>query len=412
MVRDRVLRTVFGFLIRRRVVSIGTKYYPTNDREREYVEMINYTHTMLLEVEKAHITTQNIFQNVLKEVGTGNIPENRRFLELKPAENDVNEYALLSNIIMGSDRYLYVEIFQKNRKIIEDFVALIKGENGQIVEKSDSEIVSRLLSKNDAIRVSIELIRLGLERSIDVRAAVGMTGAAAIERSINLNREIGETSGIGFTKLGGEFAIVFSSKIGDLEGTPVVYDNYLFIDAIDSTRFIAEHGRDRLVEIMNEIKNFIQNDCKGKIEGYRVGGDDLIANLPTKDAALRAGIDSAWHALNNGARLRIGVGKSRREAGERAQMADNIKIWNNSPVMVFDLADGIYAYYVPSEFTRAVVGFLSEKTGHVIFIFIFVFLLTLIGWNLMGRDLGGYMLGGWELGVFAVILALLYAVTR
>ena len=93
-------------------------------------------------------------------------------------------------------------------------------------------------------------------------------------------------------------------------------------------------------------------------------------------------------------------------------MADNIKIWNNSPVMVFDLADGIYAYYVPSEFTRTVVGFLSEKTGQVIFIFIFVFLLTLIGWNLMGRDLGGYVLGGWELGVLGIILALLYAVTR
>lgn len=412
MVKDRLLRAVFSFLIRHRVVSIGTKYYPTNDREREYVEMINYTHTMLLEIEKAHITTQNIFQNVLKEVGTGNIPENRRFLELKPAENDVNEYALLSNIIMGSDRYLYVEIFKRNRQLIEDFVGLIKNENGQIIEKSDSEIVSRLLSKNDAIRVSIELIRLGLERSVEVRAAVGMTGAAAIERSINLNHEIGETSGIGFTKLGGEFAIVFSTRIDKLEGSPIVYDNYLFIDAIDSTGFIAEYGRDRLVEIMDEIQNFIQKECKGKIEGYRVGGDDLIANLPTKDAALRAGIDSAWHALNNGVRLRIGVGKSRREAGERAQMADNIKIWNNSPVMVFDMADGICAYYVPSEFARTVVDFLSQKTGHVIFIFIFVFLLTLIGWNLMGRAMGGYVLGGWELGVLGVILAMLYAATR
>lgn len=163
---------------------------------------------------------------------------------------------------------------------------------------------------------------------------------------------------------------------------------------------------------MNEIKNFIQSDCKGKIEGYRVGGDDLIANLPTKDAALRAGIDSAWHALNNGARLRIGIGKSRREAGERAQMADNIKIWNNSPVIVFDLADGIYAYYIPSEFTRTVVGFISEKTSQVIFIFIFVFIMTFIGWNLMGRDLGFYTLQGWEFGVLAVALALLYAVTR
>ncbi len=394
-----VLRAILGFIIRHRVISIGTKYYPTNDREREYVEMINYTHTMLLEIEKADITTENIFQNVLKEVGQGNIPQNRRFLELKPAENDVNEYALLSNIIMGSDRYLYVEIFQRNWNIINEFVNLIKAEKGTIVEKSNSEIVARLLSKNDAIRVAIELIRVGMDEEIDVRAAVGMTGAAAIERSINLNHEIGETSGVGFTKLGGEFSVVFSSKMSKLEGSPAIYDNYLFIDAIDSTKFIAENGRDRLVKIMNEVKNFIQNDCKGKIEGYREGGDDLIANLPTKDAALRAGIDSAWHALNNGARLRIGIGKSRREAGERAQMADNIKIWNKSPVMVFDLANGIYAYYIPSEFTRAVVDFLSEKTGRLVFIFIFVFILTLIGWSL----------GYWELGLLAIILALLYA---
>ena len=226
-----------------------------------------------------------------------------------------------------------------------------------------------------------------------------MTGAAAIERSINLNSEIGETSGVGFTKLGGEFSIAFSSKMTKLEGSPAIYDNYIFIDAIDSTKFIAENGRNRLVEIMNEVKNFIQNDCKGKIEGYREGGDDLIANLPTKDAALRAGIDSAWHALNNGVRLRIGVGRSRREAGERAQMADTIKIWNKSPVMVFDLANGVYAYYIPSEFTRAVVDFLAEKTGRIVFIFIFVFILTLIGWDL----------GYWELGVLGIILALLYA---
>ena len=399
MAGGRVLKAIIGFLIRHRVVSIGTKYYPTNDREREYVEMINYTHTMLIEIEKANITTENIFQNVLKEVGQGNIPQNRRFLELKPAEKNVNEYALLSNIIMGSDRYLYLEIFQQNWNIVNEFATLIKAEKGIIIEKSNSEIVSRLLSKNDAIRVAIELIRVGMDKEIEVRAAVGMTGAAAIERSINLNSEIGETSGVGFTKLGGEFSIAFSSKMTKLEGSPAIYDNYLFIDAIDSTKFIAENGRNRLVEIMNEVKNFIQNDCKGKIEGYREGGDDLIANLPTKDAALRAGIDSAWHALNNGVRLRIGVGKSRREAGERAQMADTIKIWNKSPVMVFDLANGIYAYYIPSEFTRAVVDFLAEKTGRIIFIFIFVFILTLIGWDL----------GYWELGVLGIILALLYA---
>jgi hypothetical protein len=401
MVMDYISRAIFGFLIKNKVISIGTKYYPTNDMEREYVEMINFTRTMLLEIETAHITTENIFNNVLNEVGTGNIPENRKFIEIEPAENKVNEYALLSNIIMGSDRYLYVEVFKKNRGIIEEFVKHIKKQNGYIVERSATEIVSKLLSKNDAIRVGIELISMGMDKSIDVRAAAGMTGAAAIERSINLNKQIGETSGVGFTKLGGEFAIVFSSKLGDLEGSPAIYDNYVFIDAIDSTKFIDENGRDKLVEIMNEIKAFIENECKGKIEGYREGGDDLIANLPTKNAALRAGMDSAWHALNNGVRLRVGIGKSRREAGERAQMADGIKIWNNNPVMVFDLADGIYSYYIPSEFTRTVLDFLLNRQGKIVIIFIFVFVATLIGWNI-GQPI---------FGVIAVALAVIYALT-
>ena len=401
MVMDYISRAIFGFLIKNKVLSIGTKYYPTNDMEREYVAMINYTRTMLLEIETAHITTENIFNNVLSEVGVGNIPENRKFLEIEPAENKVNEYALLSNIIMGSDRYLYVEVFKSDRKIIDEFVDHIKKENGFIVERSSTEIVSKLLSKNDAIRVGIELISIGMDKEMDVRVAVGMTGAAAIERSINLNKQIGETSGVGFTKLGGEFAIVFSSKMGDLEGSPAIYDNYVFIDAIDSTKFIDENGRDKLVEIMNEVKAYIEKDCKGKIEGYREGGDDLIANLPTKNAALRAGMDSAWHALNNGVRLRVGIGKSRREAGERAQMADGIKIWNNNPVMVFDLADGIYSYYIPSEFTRTILDFLLEKKSKIIIIFIFVFIATLIGWN-VGQPL---------FGIVAIVLAIIYALT-
>lgn len=399
MVMDYLMRGLFGFFVKSKVLSIGTKYYPTNDREREYVEMINYTRTMLLEVDRAHITTQNIFQNLVKEVGTENIPEGRKFIEIKPAENKVDEYALLSNIIMGSDRYLYVEVFGRD-PIIKQFSSIIRKEKGTIVEESRSEIVAKLLSKNDAIRVAIELIRLGMEKDIHVRAAVGMTGAASIERAINLNKQIGESAGVGFTKLGGEFAIVFSAKIKEPKGTPVVYDNYLFIDIIDSTKFISENGRDQLVEIMTEIKKFIETECEGKIEGYREGGDDLVANLPTKDAALRAGIDSAWHALNHGARLRAGIGKSRREAGERAQKADEIKVWNNSPVMVFDVADGTYAYYIPSEFTKATLDFMMNGKAKAVLIFIFVFVATFVGWN------SGY----WEFGVISIFLALLYAV--
>lgn len=399
MVMDYLIRGLFGFFVKSKVLSIGTKYYPTNDREREYVEMINYTRTMLLEVDRAHITTQNIFQNLVKEVGTENIPNGRKFIEITPAENKVDEYALLSNIIMGSDRYLYIEVFEKD-PIIREFASIIKKEKGTIVEQSRSEIVAKLLSKNDAIRVAIELIGLGMEKDTHVRASVGMTGAASIERAINLNKQIGESAGVGFTKLGGEFAIVFSAKIETPKGTPAVYDNYLFIDIIDSTKFIEENGRDKLVEIMTGIKNFIEKECDGKIEGYREGGDDLVANLPTKDAALRAGIDSAWHALNHGARLRAGIGKSRRESGERAQMADGIKVWNNTPVMVFDIADGTYAYYIPSEFTKAVMDFLMNGKAKAFLIFIFVFVATFVGWS------AGY----WEFGVISIFLAILYAV--
>ncbi len=400
MVSDYFLRALSGFFLKHKVLSIGTKYYPTNNTEREYVEMINYTQTMLIEIEKANITTNKIFENLINEVGKENIPDNKRFIEIKPAEDRVDEYALLSNIIMGSDRYLYVEVFNKGR-IVQEFADIIKRENGTIVEQSTSEIVAKLLSKNDAIRVAIDLIRVGNNKDISVRAAVGMTGAASIERSINLNREIGEVSGVGFTKLGGEFAVVFPSKFSKLKGEPLLYDNYLFIDVIDSTKFIDEKGRDHLVEIMNDIKAFIEKECKGKIEGYREGGDDLIANFPTKDLALKAGIDSAWHALNNGAKIRAGIGKSRREAGERAQLADGIKLWNPSSLIVFDVADGIYGYFIPSEFARSIMDFVLHKKSKAFLIFLLVFFATFIGWTI----------GYWQFGLVAIFLAVLYAIT-
>ena len=400
MVADYFLRVLSGFFLKHKVLSIGTKYYPTNNTEREYVEMINYTQTMLIEIEKANITTNKIFENLISEVGKENIPDNKRFIEIKPAEDRVDEYALLSNIIMGSDRYLYVEVFNKGR-IVQEFADIIKRENGTIVEQSLSEIVAKLLSKNDAIRVAIDLIRVGNNKDISVRAAVGMTGAASIERSINLNREIGEVSGVGFTKLGGEFAVVFPSKFSKLKGEPLLYDNYLFIDVIDSTKFIDEKGRDHLVEIMNDIKAFIEKECKGKIEGYREGGDDLIANFPTKDLALKAGIDSAWHALNNGAKIRAGIGKSRREAGERAQLADGIKLWNPSSLIVFDVADGVYGYFIPSEFARSIMDFVLHKKSKAFLIFLLVFFATVIGWNI----------GYWQFGIVAIFLAVLYAIT-
>ncbi|MDR2967184.1 MAG: hypothetical protein LBU74_04485 [Methanobacteriaceae archaeon] len=392
-------RFIFKLLTKYNVISIGTKYNPTTPLENEYVEMFNYTQTMLLEIEKAEISVNSIFYNLLRDVGEENIPKNHHFYELKPADNKIEEYALVSNIIVGSDRYLYVELLNPS-PIINQFSDLIQRQRGEIIERSPSEIVSRFPSKNEAIRVAIKLLGSGLDKGVNVRAAVGMTGAAAIERSIGLNKEVGSVAGVGFSKLGGEYALVLDSNFTIIESDHFEFQNYLFIDVIDSTKFINEHGRNKLVELMNDVKNFIETECHGNIEGYREGGDDLIAKFPSKDLAIRAALDTAWYILNNGAQIRAGIGKSRREAGENAQLADEIKIHNNLSLAIFELANGLYAYYIPSEFFRTIVILLNNRTK-LISIFIFVFIISYL------LSIFGY----WEFGFISVILAVVYAIT-
>ena len=320
------------------------------------------------------------------------------FMNLPLEKNRVEEYALVSNIIMGSDRYFYIELKQPSN-LINVFVKIIQNEKGEIVEKTATELVARMLSKNDAIRVAIELIGIGLSEGIEVISAVGMTGAASIERAIHYTQKIGSFPGIAFTKLGGEYALVFDSPFLLQESKPVDLENYLFIDLIDSTKFIDKNGRTQLVELMNGIKNFIETECGGELEGYREGGDDFIARFPSKDLAIRAGLDAAWFALDNGAKIRAGIGRSRREAGERAQMVDSLKSSSPLSLVIFELANGLYAYNIPSEFTRTLINLIENEKAKLIgvfaFVFIFAYLMSILG-----------------LGIFSfigVILALAYA---
>ena len=44
-------------------ISVGTKFFPTNSVETEYVELFNYTQTILFELEKAEITSESILEN-------------------------------------------------------------------------------------------------------------------------------------------------------------------------------------------------------------------------------------------------------------------------------------------------------------------------------------------------------------
>ena len=379
-------------------IAIGTKFFPTNQLETEYVELFNYTQTILFELEKAEITSDTILQNLIRDVGGENLPKDYTFHELKPAENKIEEYALVSNIIMGSDRYFYIELPHPSR-LIDIFVKIIENEKGEIVEKTATELVAKMLSKNDAIRVAIELIGIGLSEDVQVISAVGMTGAASIERAIHYTQSVGSFPGIAFTKLGGEYALVFDSPFLLKESRPLDLENYLFIDLIDSTKFISKNGRNQLVELMTGIKNFIETECEGELEGYREGGDDFIAKFPSKDLAIRAGLDAAWFALDNGAKIRAGVGRSRREAGERAQLVDDLGVTSPLSLVVFELANGLYAYNIPSDFTRTLINLLENEKAKLVgvfaFVFIFAYVLSIIG-------LGRY-------SFIAILVALAYA---
>lgn len=379
-------------------IAVGTKFFPTNSLETEYVELFNYTQTILFELEKAQINSDTILQNLIRDVGAENIPVEYTFHELKPAENRIEEYALVSNIIMGSDRYFYIEIPHPSN-LINIFVKIIENEAGEIVEKTDTELVAKMLSKNDAIRVAIELIGIGLSEGVQVISAVGMTGAASIERAIHYTQSIGSFPGIAFTKLGGEYALVFDTPFLLRESRPVDLENYLFIDLIDSTKFISKNGRNQLVDLMTGIKNFIETECEGELEGYREGGDDFIARFPSKDLAIRAGLDAAWFALDNGAKIRAGIGRSRREAGERAQLVDDLPSTSPLSLVVFEIANGLYAYNIPSEFMRTLINLIENEKSKLIGVFAFVFIIV-------------YLMSILGLGMFsfvAVILALIYA---
>ena len=117
-------------------IAVGTKFFPTNSLETEYVELFNYTQTILFELEKAVITSDSIQQNLIRDVGAENIPKEYNFYELTPAENRVEEYALVSNIIMGSDRYFYVELPNPSN-LINIFVKIIENEK-KIIKKMEN----------------------------------------------------------------------------------------------------------------------------------------------------------------------------------------------------------------------------------------------------------------------------------
>ena len=61
-------------------ISVGTKFFPTDSMQNEYVELFNYTQTILFELEKADINSESIQSNLIRDIGGENIPKEFNFL--------------------------------------------------------------------------------------------------------------------------------------------------------------------------------------------------------------------------------------------------------------------------------------------------------------------------------------------
>ena len=78
---------------------------------------------------------------------------------------------------------------------------------------------------------------------------------------------------------------------------------------------------------------------------------------------------------------------------------DDLNSTSKLSLVVFELANGLYAYNIPSEFTRTLINLIENEKAKLIgvfaFVFIFAYLMTVLG-----------------LGMFSfvgVIIALAYA---
>lgn len=85
---------------------------------------------------------------------------------------------------------------------------------------------------------------MGGEKNLNVRAAVGMTAAAAVERAIKLTNEVGEIPGVALQNLVGNLHFSFHQKFQKLVKHILLMAIIFFLDVINSTKFIEKYGRD------------------------------------------------------------------------------------------------------------------------------------------------------------------------
>ena len=64
---NSLTKSIIKFTTKLNPIAIGTKFFPTNSLETEYVELFNYTQTILFEIEKAEINSDTILKNLIRD---------------------------------------------------------------------------------------------------------------------------------------------------------------------------------------------------------------------------------------------------------------------------------------------------------------------------------------------------------
>ena len=80
-------------------------------------------------------------------------------------------------------------------------------------------------------------------------------------------------------------------------------------------------------------------------------------------------------------------------------MVDNLDSTSPLSLVVFELANGLYAYNIPSEFSRTLINLIENEKAKLIGVFLFVFIFVYV-MSILGLGIFGFV---------GIILALVYA---
>ncbi len=352
-----LVRLSAGLRIRGRVIACGTRYDPLTEEEAEIVDILNENALLLAYFEKYPIPAPQIISNELGDLARRLREEGFGLSRVERFKYDDPEVALVSKMVLDETRYVYCRIPDGRREPLE---SLAREFECTVVSWEVDGAVVEAPSKYHALRLAVS-VPLELGGS----AAIGLTQAAAVERYAKAERRA-DGPFAAFSKAGGEWILHAGGEIElpEPQGTETGPDRTLYLDVVESTRLVEEMGRPYLERVMRELIDLIAEEG-GVVLDHKAGGDDVLAQFPTKGRALRAAIRAIERASHHGVRVKIGVGDSGGRAAENAVEAMN-RIGYRASFVAFRFGPYLAAYVEPPRFSMIFFRRVPSELGRMI----------------------------------------------